>query len=510
MQTNFVIDLGNKSHVPVLSFSATSPPLTSLRSPYFFWATENDCSQVGAITSFIQAFGWKEVVPIYMDNAFELYKLMTMQTRVFIVHMYPSLGSRLFTKAKQVGIMNEGYVWIITTGLTNLLSSLEPSVIDSMQGVLGENLCLVDAELNIFGLLAYDAIIALAMAVEKTDNTNFGFDMANVSTNSTDLEAFGVSRNGLKLLQSLLGTRFSGLTGDYTFVDRQLQSLAFQIVNVNGDGVRGIGFWTPEKGLIKKLNSTSTNSTSKSHLGPIIWPRGHYICSKGDPSTNKTTSTGYCINVFNVVMQALPYAINYEFIPFTLPNGTSAALGLFDLPFCNYEQKFDAMVGDTTIVANRSQFVDFTLPYTKARVSMIVPIKDNNKKNTWVFLKPLTWGLWMTSACFFLFIGFVIWVLEHRINEDFRGPLEHQVGISFWFSFSIMVFSHRERVISNLGQFVVIVWCFVVLILTQRYTASVTSLLTVQRLQPTVNDVTELIKREENVGFLQGSFVVES
>ncbi|KAJ0090981.1 hypothetical protein Patl1_12656 [Pistacia atlantica] len=595
MQTNFVINLGNKSRVPILSFSATSSSLTSFRSPYFFQATQNDSSQVGAITSIIQAFGWREVVPIYMDNEFgegvisyltdalqaintrvpyksvispiasddqiveELYKLVTMQTRVFIVHMLPSLGSRLFTKAKQVGMMNQGYVWIITDGLTNLFTSLEPSVIESMQGVLGvkpyvpkakaldgfqlrwkrkfqqENPSFADVELNIFGLLAYDATMALAMAVENAGTTNFGFDMTNVSTNAIDLEAFGVSKNGPKLLESLSATRFKGLTGDYTFVDGQLQSLTFQILNINGDGERGIGFWTPEKGLMKKLNLTRADSTSKSHLGPIIWPGDSTSVPKGweiptnekilrigvpvkngfrefvkvitDPTTNKTTATGYCIDVFNAVMQALTYAINYEFIPFALSNGTSGG-SYNDMIYQVKLGKFDAVVGDITIVANRSQFVDFTLPYTESGVSMIVPIKDNNKKNAWVFLKPLTWDLWITSACFFLFIGLVIWVLEHRINEDFRGPPEHQVGTSFWFSFSTMVFSHRERVISNLARFVVIVWCFVVLILTQSYTASLTSLLTVQRLQPTVSDVTELIKRGESVGFKQGSFVL--
>jgi ionotropic glutamate receptor len=75
---------------------------------------------------------------------------------------------------------------------------------------------------------------------------------------------------------------------------------------------------------------------------------------------------------------------------------------------------------------------------------MIVPIVDNNSKNAWVFLKPLTWDLWVTSFCFFIFIGFVIWVLEHRINEDFRGPASHQAGTSFWFSFSIMVFAQSN------------------------------------------------------------------
>ena len=74
---------------------------------------------------------------------------------------------------------------------------------------------------------------------------------------------------------------------------------------------------------------------------------------------------------------------------------------------------------------------------------MIVPI-DSERKNAWVFLKPLTWDLWITSGCFFVFIGFVIWVLEHRINEEFRGPPSHEIGTGLWYSFSTMVFAQRK------------------------------------------------------------------
>ncbi|KAH7523914.1 hypothetical protein FEM48_Zijuj06G0062600 [Ziziphus jujuba var. spinosa] len=65
----------------------------------------------------------------------------------------------------------------------------------------------------------------------------------------------------------------------------------------------------------------------------------------------------------------------------------------------------------------------------------------------------------------------------------------------------------KERVVSNLARFVVIVWCFVVLILTQSYTASLTSLLTVQQLQPAVNDVNQILKNKQNVAYLENSFV---
>ncbi|RVW72750.1 Glutamate receptor 2.7 [Vitis vinifera] len=581
MQANFVIGLGDKAHVPIISFSATSPSLSSLRSRYFVRATLNDSAQVPAMRAIVQAFGWREVVLIYVDNEYgngvipyltdalqeidtrisyrsvihplatddqileELYKLMTMPTRVFIVHMLTPLGPRLFARANEIGMMKEGYVWILTDGLTDILSTLDPSVIDSMQGVLGvkphvprskelesfkirwkrkiqqEYPTNESFELNIFGLWAYDAASGLAMAVEKLGPTNFSFQKSNTHRNSTDLDTVGVSQIGPSLLQSLLSTRFKGLSGHFQILNRQLRSSAFQVVNVIGKGERGVGFWTPDNGTVRRLHSTS-----KANLGTIVWPGespsvpkgwvlptnkkkmrigvpvtkgfGEFVKVTRDPSTNATEVTGFSIAVFDAVMAALPYAVPYEYSPFQTPDGDPAG-DYNDLIYQVYLQKYDAVVGDTTILANRSLYVDFTLPYTESGVSMIVPIVDRRRKNAWVFLKPLTWDLWVTSSCLFVFIGFVIWVLEHRVNKDFRGPRSHQVGTIFWFSFSTLVFAQKERIVNNLARFVVIIWLFVVLILTQSYTASLTSMLTVQQLNPTITDINELIKKGERL-----------
>jgi glutamate receptor, ionotropic, plant len=57
---------------------------------------------------------------------------------------------------------------------------------------------------------------------------------------------------------------------------------------------------------------------------------------------------------------------------------------------------------------------------------------------------------------------------------------------------------------------VVIIWVFVVLILTSSYTASLTSMLTVQKLQPTVTDIRELQRRGDVIGYQDGSFITGS
>lgn len=53
----------------------------------------------------------------------------------------------------------------------------------------------------------------------------------------------------------------------------------------------------------------------------------------------------------------------------------------------------------------------------------------------------------------------------------------------------------------------VIIWVFVVLILTSSYTASLTSMLTVQQLQPAVTDIAELLQNGDRIGYQDGSFV---
>jgi len=164
-------------------------------------------------------------------------------------------------------------------------------------------------------------------------------------------------------------------------------------------------------------------------------------------------------------------------------------------------------VGDITIIANRSLYVDFTLPYTESGVSMVVPVKDKRNKGAWTFLEPLTTDLWLASGAFFIFTGFVVWFLEHRINDEFRGNASNQLGTIFYFAFSTLVFAHREKVESNLSRVVVIIWVFVVLVLQSSYTASLSSKLTVEQLQPTVTDIRELVKNGDTVGYLDDSFM---
>lgn len=591
-QANFMVDIGDRARVPIISFSATSPSLHP-KAPYFVQTTQNDETQVGAIAAIIKAFMWKEVVLVcedsaygndvvsYLANAFqaidaripyrsilplsasdelisiELYKLMSMQTRVFVVHMSISLSSRFFLKAKELGMMNEGYVWIVTNGVMDLLYNMDSLVIEAMQGVLGVkplipaskelnsftfrwkrqflrgNPSVKHAEMSMFAIWAYDTLWALATAAEKVKHRE-SFKKEK-TTNPFD---FGTSQTGPKLLEAILQTSFKGLAGDFHLDNGQLRPSAFQIMNVVGKGEREVGVWTQSGGISRHFNANVSNSmsVSKDSFRKIIWPGESVLVPKGwevpvsgkklkigvplkkgfsefvrvevDPITKALQFKGLCIDIFDSVIKALPYDVPYEYLPYEISNGNGGGT-YHGLVHQVYLQKFDAAVGDITITANRSSYVDFTLPFADGGINMIVPVTYEDNSDAWTFLKPLSKELWLTSIAFFILTGFAVWVLEHRINIEFRGPPSQHVPLILWFPFSMLVFAHRERIVSNLGKLVVTVWIVVILILSSSYTASLSSRLTVQRLQTSVTDVKVLIKEGAKVGYQSGSFVYD-
>ena len=98
-------------------------------------------------------------------------------------------------------------------------------------------------------------------------------------------------------------------------------------------------------------------------------------------------------------------------------------------------QKYDIAVGDITIRYNRSLHVDFTLPYTESGIAMVVPVKESVDKNAWIFLKPLTPGMWFGTIILFIYTGIVIWLLELLgNNKNVHGPIPRQLATMIYFS----------------------------------------------------------------------------
>jgi hypothetical protein len=305
-------------------------------------------------------------VPSDADNACidaVLYQLMAMPTRVFIVHMLDPLAARLFRRAKMAGMMSEEYVWVATDGVGGFMDRFSPEDVDAMQGVVSlqpyveatddvrnfsarlrvrsglENPGDADVvDSTVMRLWAYDTTWAIASAVEAARVPSPAFQTPQQSTPLTDLDRLGVSATGARLHMAVLATTFDGIAGKFKLVDGHLQLQAYKVVNIIGKGARTVGFWTPESGITRDLIPGSSNA-----LKQILWPgeprsapKGWTVSPNGrvllvavpmkngfkqfvDTTVNSTTGetkiTGYCIDVFDEVMENLPYPVSYRYLP---------------------------------------------------------------------------------------------------------------------------------------------------------------------------------------------------
>ncbi|XP_073296979.1 glutamate receptor 3.5-like isoform X1 [Primulina huaijiensis] len=583
-------------HIPLLSFGATDPSLSALQYPYFLRTTISDSFQMYAVADLVEYFGWREVIAIYVDDDYGRngisvldealakkrsrisYKaafppgasrsdldgllggINMLESRVFVVHVNPDSGLNIFSVAKELQMMGNGYVWIATDWLPCFLDSAEaidPGITNLLQGVVAFRHHTLDSDLkkrftsqwrnlknirslkfNSYALYAYDSLWLLARALDvflKSGGTLSFSDDPRLLHNtdsvlrSTSLQIFD---QGAQLLQILAATNFTGVTGQIEFdLESNLIHPAFDVLNIGGSGFRRLGYWSNYSGLSivppENLYTKPPNtSTSNQQLYPAIWPgetttkpRGWVFPNNGNPlriavpyrvaytefltkDNGALGVKGYCIDVFEAAIQLLPYPVPHRYI---LYGDGQRNPSYKDLVNDVAQNKYDAAVGDVTITTNRTRIVDFTQPYMESGLVVVSPVKEN-KSSPWSFLLPFTWKMWAVSAVFFLFVGSVIWILEHRTNTEFRGTPRQQLVTILWFSFSTMFSSHRENTVSTLGRLVLLFWLFVVLIINSSYTASLTSILTVRQLSMGIQGIDSLISSSDHIGVQDGSF----
>ncbi|CAL8996363.1 unnamed protein product [Prunus brigantina] len=579
------IDHNTTKMFPIISLPSTtiSPPTESRQWPNFFQLANDILFHKQCVAALVGHFQWRKVTAIYehknelsSDSAImisilsdslrlvnseiehyrafpslsslsdpdgfvdkELKKLRSKSNRVFIVMQF-SLQSAvlLFEKAKQLGMMDKGNVWIVTDEIASLLDSVDSSIKYNMQGVVGiktnfiettktfrrfktrfrriYGLQYLEEEENsspsIFALRAYDTIWAIAGA------------MKNVTTK--------------ELSQKIVSTSFQGLSGMIEFKNGMLsQPPTFQIINVVGKSYREIAFWSPRFGFSENLIKHSDmkeriENGSIQVLGPIYWPGGLLATPKGwipvagerplkigipargafnqfvkvsyDQERNETQISGFSIDVFEAAVKHLPYQLTYVFVPFN---------GSYDeLVQQVYYKGLDAAVGDIEVVADRYHFVEFSQPYVSSGLVMVVTVKPDKLKEKWMFMKTFTKSMWFLMIVAHLSVCFVVWLIEneHGDNLELKG-----IGAILWFSVTVLFFAQNvdlkyagERVQSNWARLVLAPWLVVILVVTATFTASLTSMMTVSRVQPSVLDVETLKRKNATVGCNGNSFIV--
>ncbi|KAL9272997.1 Glutamate receptor 3.4-like protein [Drosera capensis] len=588
-----ISDVVNELHVPLLSL-ATDPTLTALQYPYFLRVTQSCYFQMYAIADLIDHYGWKDVIAIFVDDDYGrnaisvlgdalaqkrakisykaalspgasvsemtdlLVQVNLMESRVYVVHLNPDSSLALFSVAKTMAMMTQGYVWVTTDWLPSVLDASEPMDHDMMnllEGVLalrhhipssGRKKAFVSRwknlkytgnwSINSYTFYAYDSVWLAAHALDSFfhngGNLTFSTDprLSMLKGSRLNLTSLRIFQGGEELLNLLLASNYTGLAGQYQFdSQKNLVHPTLDILNIVGTGSRRIGFWSNSSGLsvVAPENLKSHNRTfSEQKLYSVIWPgqtkkqpRGWVFPNNGrelriavpnrvsfqdfvSKSKDPLGVQGYCIDVFEAAISLLPYAVPHAYVLYG--NGKRNPT-YNNIVYDVSQNKYDAAVGDITITTNRTRIVDFTQPFLESGLVIVAPVKRTTS-TAWAFMKPFTLEMWAVTGVFFVLVGAVVWILEHRLNSEFRGSPRQQMMTILWFSLSTMFFAHRENTVSTLGRLVLIIWLFVVLIINSSYTASLTSILTVQQLTSGIRGLDSLIASGHPIGIQDGSF----
>lgn len=311
------------------------------------------------------------------DNITDLLVQVALtESRIIVVHVYDNSGFLIFDEAKRLGMMGTGYVWIASNWLSTMLDTsfpLSEDVMANLDGILTLRAYTPNSELkrkfisrwsnltkgkpangplglNTFVLYAYDTVWLLAHAIDAFLNQGGKITFSNDSRltgirSKLNLDAMSVFDEGNLLLENILKTNMTGLTGPFGFTpERNLIHPAYEILNMIG-GTRRIGYWSNYSGLSVLppetfYNKPANRSSSNQRLYDPIWPgqssqkpRGWVFPNNGrrlrigvpyrvsfrefvSEVEGTDMFTGYCIDVFSAALNLLPYAVPYKLQPF--------------------------------------------------------------------------------------------------------------------------------------------------------------------------------------------------
>ncbi|GAV64037.1 Lig_chan domain-containing protein/SBP_bac_3 domain-containing protein/ANF_receptor domain-containing protein, partial [Cephalotus follicularis] len=563
-EASLVADMSSQAQIPLLSLADTTPQWAMERWPFLIQAVPNQFAQMKAVAAIIQSWEWHQVNIIHEDtdssktgvlphlyNALRevgveisdllaipplpssslsegLKRLNQGQCRVFVVHLSSHLAIHLFEQANKMKMMEKDYVWITTDPFTSVLHSINASTISSMQGIVGVKSYLPvkeplyeqfyarfrrnfrlehpeeeNHEPGIFAMQAYDAVWKVCLAMKESN------------------------KGGKQLLDKIFQSNQPHRLSKNGQLDK---GHIFKIVNVMGKSYQEVGFWSQGLGLGFSRtidDEAAIYYPSMKSLGLVFWPGGPWTTPRGwthlprnanplrigvptgstfkqfvnvvqDQPGDNYSFQGFAINLFEATIKQLPYSLPHNFFAF---NGSYDAI--VEQVYLN---RFDAVVGDVAVVSRRYQHAEFTQPYTESGLVMIVPVRSRDSR-AWLFMKPFTKAMWALTAAITVYNGFVVWLIEKKHYPELRGSAVNQIGTLISLSFTTLFSLTGEKLHSNQSRIAMVMWLFVALVITQTYTANLTSILTVKRLDPTVKDIESLQKSNAMVGQCRGSFV---
>ena len=79
---HIISHVANELKVPLLSFGATDPTLSSLQFPFFVRTTQSDLYEMTAVADIVDFYGWKAVIAIFIDDDYGRNGMLALEDKL--------------------------------------------------------------------------------------------------------------------------------------------------------------------------------------------------------------------------------------------------------------------------------------------------------------------------------------------------------------------------------------------------------------------------------------------
>ncbi|KAJ3702179.1 hypothetical protein LUZ61_005884 [Rhynchospora tenuis] len=321
---------GEGAKVPIVSMAA-SPFLSG---NFLIQMSYPETAFVRCIADIVKSFNWRKVIAVYEDDVFgsisssalllsnaldaigsELEYSLTFQpsqmmsdsrttvreqlnntksqlsTVYIILRISETLAPIIFEEAVSLGLMTKGYIWICGNDITTLLdSSFTPTFISKyMQGLVG-----IRSYINVTApdYVNFQSTFQQRFKTEYEKSGESSFDpgvyalRAYDAVDAISLAAATPEKNNKSLVENLVATNFSGLSGlvrpTNGSLDEGARYSTFHILNVFGRSYREMGIWVDGNGFYENEEEFDPHQPSSEKLQSVVfWPGGPHTSPSG-------------------------------------------------------------------------------------------------------------------------------------------------------------------------------------------------------------------------------------
>ncbi|CAB3400516.1 unnamed protein product [Caenorhabditis bovis] len=264
-----------------------------------------------------------------------------------------------------------------------------------------------------------------------------------------------------------------------------------------------VGTWTPIEKLMVMYGTLDVDVRNLNIYRVVTLIQPPFIQKTGDPNQ---PYEGYCIDLINLIKNE----VNFTYTIYEVEDGT---FGTMD-DNGNWNGLIGALVSGSadialaplSVMAERENDVDFTVPYYDLVGTTILMKKADVEYSLFKFMKVLEWPVWLCIVAAYLLTSFLLWIFDRfspyslsNNRERYSNDLEKRefsLKECLWFCMTSLTPQGGGEAPKNIsGRLVAATWWLFGFIIIASYTANLAAFLTVSRLEQPISSLDDLAKQ---------------